>query len=177
MIEELVRRAKDGDRKAEEEIFRHLFERFRLFVTRRFGSEEAEDIASEACSIVVRKYRSVSYTEGFEAWSYGVLKNVIRNWLRKKKTHDRVVTGQSDQETENPSGSGHDHELNILFLDCLRKMLRAHHRYARVLNLIHHGFRADEISEKLHIKTNNLYVLLNRSRNVLRHCLETGTVE
>jgi RNA polymerase sigma factor (sigma-70 family) len=173
---DILERAKAGELVAENRLFDDLLARFELFAARRFGRDAAKDIAQEACITVLRKYRTETFTVGFEAWAYGVLKNTIRNYARETKTRDRVITPDPEIEREGGLDSEPEAELKLTLLDCLKRIFQTNPRYARVLNLVHQGFKAAEISERLDITPNHFYVILNRGRSLLKLCLETGRV-
>ena len=84
-MKQLLERALVGDKEAEKELFQYLFVRFKLFAKQKGrGVQDAEDIAQEACVTILEKYKSQSFTAGFEAWAYGVLRMKIGNFLQKK---------------------------------------------------------------------------------------------
>lgn len=176
-LESLLIKAKDGDKDAENEVFRVLTVRFRLFARQRIGDNEAaDDIAQKACVIVLEKYRNESFTVGFDAWAYGVLKMGIRNYYhsimqnRKKSqaTKSGPFIGSASSVTIDP-------DVEMKLLKCLEKIMTINSRYARVLNLAYQGYSADEICKKLRVSRNNYYVILNRARSLLWECLKEGT--
>lgn len=166
-----------GDKSAEDQLFQYLFVRFRFFAKRITQiDEEAEDLAQEACMTVLKKYKTVTFDEGFEAWAYGVLRMKIGNYLQSKATRNkRVVSEHIIDEMREPSPPI-DHDLRKRLIECLRKIVKVNRRYARLLNLTYQGYKTDEICAKLKLNRNNLYVTLNRGRAMLRACLETGEV-
>jgi len=177
-MKQLLERALAGDEEAEKELFQYLFVRFKLFAKRNIGGEQdAEDIAQDACITILEKYKSQSFTSSFESWAYGILRMKIGNFLQKKEV--RKCVQLSNPNVANMTGSMSnccDHDLRRRISDCARKIINSYPRYARVLNLIHQGFKINEISEKLDITPNNLYVILNRGRLILKSCLKTGGV-
>ena len=176
-LSDLVGRAKGGDPGAEEQLFAGRLRRFEAFTARRVPGEAARDVAQEACITVLKKYRAESFTVGFDAWAYGVLKNTIRNHRRGARVREAVITEGTDPGREEATGPPPpDAELRLTLLDCLRKIFRVNPRYARVINLAHQGLRTGEICGRLRVKPNHYYVLLNRSRSMLKLCLETGRV-
>ena len=177
-MENLLRQALEGDEKAEKQIFEYLFVRFRVFAKRIVRErQDAEDIAQEACITVLEKYKTQSFTTGFESWAYGVLRMKIGNHLQKKKNRrishysDAVDAGKTGYSSSNP-----DEDLHLRISDCARKIITTYPRYARVLNLIYQGFKVEEICERLETAPNNLYVILNRGRSIMKQCLETGRI-
>jgi RNA polymerase sigma factor (sigma-70 family) len=175
-LNRLLTDARKGDKKAEDQVFALLYERFRVFATHTIGATDAHDIATVACRIVLEKYRTEVFTKGFDEWSYGVLQNVIRNHLRTKGIHDKVMTSIEETKSEQGASPERDHEMKITLLDCMKRILSTNPRYAKVLTMIVQGYHAEEIAEKFNITVNNLYVVLNRSRAMLKRCLETGRV-
>jgi RNA polymerase sigma factor (sigma-70 family) len=177
-MNQLLKRALAGNEDAEKELFQHLFVRFRLFAKRKIGEvQDAEDIAQETCITVLEKYKSQSFTAGFESWVYGILRMKIGNFLQKKAVRKCVRLSKPDVIDMTGSMSNCcDHDLRRRISDCAKKIICSYPRYARVLNLIHQGFRIDEISRRLAITPNNIYVILNRGRSILKSCLKTGGV-
>jgi RNA polymerase sigma-70 factor (ECF subfamily) len=177
-MNELLKNAIAGNKAAEEEIFHRLSARFGLFARQRMGDcEAAADVAQEACVTVLEKYKTETFTSGFEAWAYGVLRRKIRNYFSRLPRREVAV---SPETFESLSGSGGttpvDSELEQDLVRCLRRMLNVNSRYARILNLTYQGYKAEEISRRLGVSRNNLYVMLNRARSLLKACLQMGKV-
>jgi RNA polymerase sigma factor (sigma-70 family) len=175
-MEQLLERAIAGDEIAEQEIFGHLLVRFVLLAKRRVRDKEgAQDIAQDACLTIHEKYKAESFEVSFEAWAYGVLRMKIGNWLRKRKVRgacetlgDCPITQQRIEKCEV------NQELKRQLLACLKKVLAANPRYARALNLVHHGYKSEEVCQKLQVTKGNFYVILSRGRSMLRACLGGG---
>ncbi len=176
-MDSLLSRARDGDSTAEKELFEYLLVRFRAFATHRMREDEAEDVAQEACLVVLRKYKTETFTTGFKAWAYGVMKMEIKSHLRTRQSRAAKLDYGSDyDQAVNGSSSEVDLDLRIRLSDCLRKIVKRNRSYARVLNLIHQGYGCDEICQKLRIRPNNFYVILSRGRQLMRVCLKRGSV-
>lgn len=173
-MDKLLARAREGDGKAEKELFEYLFVRFKALAKRRIGEGEAEDIAQEACLTVLQKYKTETFTKGFEAWAYRILRNKIGNYIQKiNKEKDFVRERELEKPKPNPRPEWYV-ELKRRLIDCLKQIMKRNRLYARVLNPIHQGYKTDEICQRLQIKPNHLYVILNRARRMLRTCLEKG---
>lgn len=176
-MDRLLARVKEGDGKAEKELFQYLFVRFKTLAKRRIGEGEAEDIAQEACLTVLQKYKTETFTKGFEAWAYGVLKMKVGNYIQGLLVKQKSLTPELEADqaprfaTLKP-----DYELKRKLVDCLKQISKRSRIYARILNFIQQGYKTDEICQRLQIKANNYYVILNRGRRMLRTCLETGTI-
>lgn len=175
-LDRLVERAKAGDKRAEEKLFDYLYVRFETFATLKVGEGASHDIAVEACEIILRKYKSTEFTKGFDAWAYGVLKNVLRNHYRSSRTMERVMVPENNPERKREFSTEPDQEQRLAVIDCLAKIIEVHPRYGRALELAMQGYRALEISEQLKVKRSHLYVMLNRGRVMLKKCLDTGEV-
>jgi RNA polymerase sigma factor (sigma-70 family) len=177
-VNHLVELARNGDGEAEEKILKNLFVRFVAIAKRRLGSkDDAEDIAQEACATVLAKYKVDLSIVNFDAWAYGVLRMKIGNHLQKKTTRQECPLLETEShDSAEALAQRHDPELGLRLNDCVRRLIVSFPRYARVLNLIHQGYKSDEICRKLKISPNNVYVILSRGRSMLRNCLETGGV-
>jgi RNA polymerase sigma factor (sigma-70 family) len=176
-VDDLIRRARDGDEKAEKELFQYLLVRFRAFASRRVGDDEADDVAQNACLAVLKKYRTETFTKGFQPWAYGVLKMEVRSYIRTRSDRASRLDYRSDTEqmVRTPSVEG-GYDLKVRLSNCLRKIVQRSRSYARVLNLIHQGFKSDEVCKRLSITPNNFYVILSRGRQMMKVCLKKGTV-
>lgn len=173
LLDRLLTRAKSGDKMAEEELFRYLSVRFLVLAKRRVGEGVAEDIAQEACFTVVEKYKTEEYPKGFTAWAYKILRNKIGNYLQNKNTLEHRP---DIEHVMNTSSVQPDCNLKRMLIRCFQQLVKRNRIYARVLNLVHQGYKTDEICEKFRITPNNLYVILNRGRFLLKSCLERGKI-
>ena len=177
-MEKLLTRARQGDKSAEEEIVRFLLVRFTYLAKRRVPGEEAEDIAHDACLTVLQKYMTEGPTGRFEPWAYGILKRKIGNYYQRREVRQTVMADEMQTDTGPKSEAAESAQLMAARLrDCLRKLVRAYPRYARVLNLVYQGYDTIEICRRLEVKPNNLYVILNRGREMLGACLDRGGFE
>jgi len=171
-LDDLLARAKTGDNEAEGQLIRHLLVRFVTFAKRKVGGKEAaEDIAQNACVTVLEKYKTVAFTESLSAWAYGVLRNKIGNYLQDKGRDALKVRWDSAGDCPSVPPS---QEVRRRLIHCFRLLVRRHQHYARVLNLVHQGYKTAEICAKVKITPNNLYVMLNRARRLLKKCMKTG---
>lgn len=172
-LDELLDKARQGDKSAEDQLLRYLRVRFVLLAKRRIGEEYAEDLAQEACVTVLQKYRDVPPAGAFEPWAYGVLRNKIGNYLQSS-----AVRRETDLRNGRMNGLvgrssvASDPVLKLRLLDCVRKIVKQYPRYARVLNLVYQGYSTTEICRRLKVSPGHCYVLLNRGRKMLSKCLE-----
>lgn len=169
----LVTMARQGDLEAEQQLFQYLRVRFEYLAKKRLlKKEDAEDIAQEACLTVIEKYKTADFHGHFNAWALKVLRNKIGNYLQGKCMRDSRAIGEIDTGT---LGSRMDGPGDVILIsdltDCLRKLIAAFPRYARALNLVHQGYTTEDVCRRLDIRPNNLYVILNRGRQILKECL------
>jgi len=164
-------KAQNGDKVAEEKIFQYLFVRFCYLAKQRVGEGAYEDIAQEACKTVLEKYRSLNGSIEFDAWANKVLRNKIGNYYQKKALDINYIIAD-EKMLEFAVASGSKPRLRMQILNCLKSIYKLNPRYHLVLKLVSEGYNTDEICEELKIKPNNLYVILNRSRSLLKDCLK-----
>jgi RNA polymerase sigma factor (sigma-70 family) len=173
-MDHLVSRARQGDKNAENEILRNLSARFHVLAKQRIKDPEtARDIAQDACLTVLQKYRSETFTKGFEPWAYGVLRMKIGNYYQMASTR-QAKNSKRDAETatEGTTFQPPDAETERRLLICLRKLLRINRLYARTLNLMYQGYKTDEICERLGTTPSAHYSNLNRARTFLKKCIQ-----
>jgi long-chain fatty acid transport protein len=171
-LDQLVAEAKTHNQMAENELFQRLLRRFEAIALRRVGERDYEDIAQEACLKVLEKYKTVDFKVGFSEWSYGVLRNVIGNYYQRAETTKKTTLTNDALEYIRFFPSARDREEHKWqLLECLKTITRLDRRYARILNLVYHGYKIDEICKKLKITPSNCYVILNRARARLKEVL------
>jgi RNA polymerase sigma-70 factor (ECF subfamily) len=171
-MDELVEKAKAGDKSAEAEIYKYLFVRFKFLAKRRMRSDDYEDLAQEACMTVLEKYKTQEFEISFTAWAYGVLRMKIGNWLQAQKR----PSGQTESLDEAYSMAADpeiDPDLKRFLIECIKIIAGSYNRYARVMVLNYQGYSSGEVCERLKISINNYYVVMNRGRAMLRDCLSS----
>ena len=178
-FQRLAGEIKNGNKKSEQTLFDLLIVRFEYLAKKRIRGEDARDIAMDACRTVIEKYETIDFDdERFEFWALKILRNKIGNYLQKKKTRDDNLGIRINHEfvalVENRESIP---ELKMTIEQCLRKILEGFPKYARVLNLVHQGYKTDEICRRMHIKPSYYYVLLQRCRAMLTRCLDEGTIQ
>lgn len=177
-MEDLILRAKQGDKNAENEIFENLLVRFRHFARQRIGDREAvEDIAQKTCLTVLEKYKTQEFSVGFEVWAYGILKMNLKGYYHQVVIErGRSAPGTPLESIKSPGSEDLDPYIELKLIKCLGKIIKINARYARVLNFAYQGYKVDEICRKLNITHNHFYVTLNRARSLLWTCLDKGEV-
>lgn len=173
-IDSLYNQCRQGDKIAENELFRHLSARFRLFAELKIRDKvDAEEVVQNAIMTVARKYPAIEFEVSFAAWAHKVLQNEILKYYRSQGYRGELfVSAEADafpQSVWSP-----DPDLKRHLMDCMRKLCEANGRYARVLNLKYQGYEATEICRKLKVTADNFYVILSRARSMLKACLDNG---
>lgn len=87
---EEVARARLGDPKAVEAIYRAVQPRLNAFLRYHgFDLATREDIAADVSEIVLSKIDTLRQLETFEAWFWAITRNQVRAWLRRKQRASR----------------------------------------------------------------------------------------
>jgi RNA polymerase sigma factor (sigma-70 family) len=171
-LDSLQKAAKAGDEQAEKNLLAILSERFLLFANHKiWNDEDSREIVQEALLTVLGTYKTIEIHTSFAAWAQRVLENRILSYYRTKKVRGKYDGGDIEDHPE-PTAVEVEPELKKRLLVCLEKVGKISRHYARVLNLHYQGFSTGEICDRLEITDNNCYVILSRSRNLLKTCLE-----
>lgn len=169
-MQQLVEKARNGDKVAEQELFRELSVRFRCFAAHRLDSENADEIAQQACITVLEKYKTETFTIGFQAWAYGVLKMTVKQFGRDRGRRADKETSLAP-EFEWPQAETPHPMLRQYLLECINWLAKSFSRYARIVNLRYQGYSTEEICHKMALKPEQYYVYVGRGRSMLRDCL------
>ncbi len=172
-LNDLFLAAAGGDQAAESKLIEMLRERFLVLAKFRMGGSDAEDIVQEACITVVQKYKTLPDHDRFLLWAHTVLRNKIGNYISGSRRRNRIFADSAGGEQVGRETN--DASIGLLeeqIVKCLKRIGRVNRRYPRILNLVHLGYNADEISRRLNLNKKHLYVLLNRGRSLLADCLE-----
>jgi len=176
-LDDLQRAVRGGDSEAEQELFQLLSERFRLLAYQKvWNAEDAKDVAQEALAAVARELRTLDVHTSFAAWAQRVFENRLLAYIKTKQTQERRMGARLDCDYELRSEEANP-RLRQRLLFCFERVARVSRRYARIVNLHYQGFSTPEICRRLGISENNCYVLLFRSRTLLKSCLEEKTAE
>lgn len=120
------------------------------------------------------KYRTETFIKSFSAWAHGVLRMKIGNYLQHKKS-----VSTREVELQDQMGGAADSaasEVRRFLIECLKQLMKEKPRYGRILNLTHQGFSTSQICEKIEMTANHYYVSLNRSRSLMKACMESKGV-
>ena len=182
---ELVRRAKDGDLKAYEEII-SLYEK-KVFSTIYYmvkNDNEIEDIAQEVFIKIYKNLGNFKEESTLYTWIYRITINVCIDEIKKRKkvvyldetidTEDGEMELQLPDESKSPSEIVEENDLKERLERCIRK-LPENQRIMIVLRDIK-GFTYMEIAEMLKMNLGTVKSKINRARASLKELLdEDGT--
>lgn len=169
----LVRRARDGDRAAFEELVRRtsrlVFARLLLDTN---SAHRAEDLLQETLLLAFRSLRGLSKPDGFRPWLLAIAHNVLiddaRRQLRQKRVAPATQTPISTLRANGPSPVevAEREELRQHVLSVLRAMPE---EYRLPLTLRYMtGADYDAISEQLGLTNGSLRGILHRGLKMLR---------
>ena len=178
-INDLYKLALDGGQEEENQLFRALAVRFRIFAAQRIrGDDDINDIVQETLMTILKNYRTTDIEVSFQAWAYKILERQIQAFQgnrARRQTRDNLLW-EKIREIDQPE------EIDIkalkdVLLKCLKKIYRSNLRFARILNMHYQGYTTGEICEALKITPANCYTILKRARSLLEYCLEKGDIE
>lgn len=178
---ELVRRAKNGDVKAFEELFSRYHKRVYSLIYRMLGDEnDASDLTQE---VFVRVYNSLGKLraeEAFFTWLRTVAVNMCRDFMRRKQPKmesldSKVQLEDGEVERDLPDQSIGPEKM-FLNADRDRAVKRAVASLAdnhRMVVVLHHleGMDVTEISKLLKTPVGTVKSRLGRARDELRRKL------
>jgi RNA polymerase sigma factor (sigma-70 family) len=173
-INELYTRAIRDEAEAQDLLFRELRDMFSLFIRQWLRDPSTrEDLVQNALMKIARSYRQVEIKSSFASWARRVLRNEIIDHYRV--TNLRQLKWAEITEEDFPVEQREpDMILKEKLRDCLKELIAANPRYARVLALHYQGYKTPEICARLQVKESYCRVLLRRARAQLAKCLNKG---
>jgi RNA polymerase sigma factor (sigma-70 family) len=97
-IDDLIPRARAGDRDAENTLFERLHARVLAHAKKKIWDQEAAlDISQETLRTVFEKYREADLARGFFPWVFTILHNKVGNYLKRRRAEvARRAAGDPD---------------------------------------------------------------------------------
>jgi RNA polymerase sigma-70 factor (ECF subfamily) len=176
---ELVRRARRGDKRAFETLFRKYYQQlFNLLYRMVQNSEEASDLTQEAFIKAFRALPSLRDETTFYPWVRQIAVNLCRNfWKRNGRLRvsslDETLTTEEGEElsreipdwTENPEQLFQHQELREQLMKAIAELSPDH----RTVILLHHleGLPVADIAKTLGISVGTVKSRLARARDQL----------
>ncbi len=131
----------------------------------------ADDLLQETFLTACEKCDSFAPGTNFKAWIYAIARFKALNAVRKSARAVRLLSPETIESLAASTNSTADESLRLRFLEhCIAK-LRSHAREAITLRY-QHAITPQEIATRLGQTANQINVLLFRSRQVLRDCIE-----
>lgn len=173
---DLYRRLRGGDQAARKQLYEQLYVSFRILARHRIADwDNAEEVVQAAMVKVTSKLDQLSEAERFSAWAHTILKHEIVDYYRTAQSRRNRETELDDSSMRQSQGPD-DGALKVKLKECLKKLNAVFGKHARILNLRYQGYSTGEICRRMSLTPNNLYVMLNRARAMLKNCLESGEI-
>ena len=108
-INELVERAKNGDKAAIDELYRAYYDQLLKFVTKQGVSEfDAQDVVSETFVEMMKHIEDLRENAYFSTWLHTIAKRKAQEHLEKASRRQRVTFDTADSEDSGLSNLGGD---------------------------------------------------------------------
>lgn len=173
---DLYRRMSGGDQAARKQLYEQLYVSFRILARHRVADwNDAEEVVQAAMVKVSSKLDQLTEAERFSAWAHAILKHEIIDHyrtVRSRRNREVELEDSSMSHSQDPD----DRQLKAKLKECLKKLNAVFGKHARILNLRYQGYSTSEICNRMQLTPNNLYVMLNRARAMLKNCLESGEI-
>ena len=181
--QELIRRAKQGDHSAFEQLLRNNQDRvFSLAFRMVNNREDAADLAQEAFLKAWQGLRTFQGESAFSTWVYRLTTNVCIDFLRKQKRRQDIepVVSLDDLEVSwaQPADHSQDPQRRLEREEMSRAVARGleqlpdHQRQVLVMRELS-GLSYQEIAEKLDLDLGTVKSRIARARLALRKILLT----
>ena len=162
---DLVRRARDGDERAFEEIVRRYRAPLIRYSARHVGRDHAEDVTQHALSRAAMHLREDPRPIHLRAWLYRVAHNAAINMRTRKDWGHEELSPDIDGVPQPPEIAAQRGEVRQVVSDLDR--LPERQRTALLLSVFE-GLGYDEIAARLDTSPNSVRALLSRARAHLR---------
>lgn len=171
-ISELIERCKNGNKKAQFELYR-MYYRAMYNVSFRIvnDSYEAEDIMQDSFLSAFTKLDSFSGTVTFGAWLKRIVINNSISALKNKNKLETVPLEKVVYKKSDDEGAKYD-AVNVKELLNMVNKLRPNYKVALTLNLIE-GYDYEEIAQIMEISYENSRTTVSRAKSKLRQLLTT----
>jgi RNA polymerase sigma-70 factor (ECF subfamily) len=189
MIDEqsLVKRAKNGDLEAYEEIIK-LYDKkvFSLIFNMIRNQDDVEDIAQEVFIKIYRNLKNFKEESSLYTWIYRITVNICIDEMKKRKQvvylDEKIQVQDGEIEIQIPDTGkpldeiAEDKEIKDRLINCINKLPEN----ARIMIALRDikEFSYQEIAEILNLNIGTVKSKINRARNMLKALLgQEGTFE
>lgn len=170
----LVRRAREGDREAFEQLVRrHLAAAHRVALSRTGNRHDADDVCQDAFIRALTRIEQCRNPERFRAWLMTIVKNTALNAV-KRESRRRNEPLEAARGYSEGVGPAEDLERRTLGKD-LRRAVEGLPEMQRKVLMMHdyEGWTHAEIGEELGIASGTSRYHLHAARKSMRAELET----
>ena len=165
----LVSRAKRGDQRAFEVLYRHNVDRVYALCVRMTGNvSEAEDCAQEAFIQAWKQLGKFRGDSAFGTWMHRIAVNAVLGRMRKSKREKSRLEVVADTQEPLPLDQN-DGELRDLS-EAIRRLPEGA-RHVFVLHAVY-GYSHDEAADMLGIANGTSKAQMHRARRLLSEALE-----
>jgi RNA polymerase sigma-70 factor (ECF subfamily) len=189
MIDEqsLVKRAKNGDLEAYEEIIK-LYDKkvFSLIFNMIRNQDDVEDIAQEVFIKIYRNLKNFKEESSLYTWIYRITVNICIDEMKKRKQvvylDEKIQVQDGEIEVQIPDTGkpleeiAEDKDIKDRLINCINKLPEN----ARIMIALRDikEFSYQEIAEILNLNIGTVKSKINRARNMLKALLgQEGTFE
>jgi RNA polymerase sigma-70 factor (ECF subfamily) len=118
-LDDLLARARGGDREAESVLFDKLHARILALAEKKvWDREAAHDIAQETLRTAFEKYRAADLSRGLYPWLFTILHHKIGNYLK----HRRVERAHAERFAADPERSERDATESMAAVELLASL-------------------------------------------------------
>lgn len=168
ILEQIIHECKGGNRKAQEQIYKHLSSSiFAVCLKYSRNYEEAQDNFQEGFLLIFDKIEHYQFKGSFEGWAKRVVINYVLQQYRKKGIFEIISENMPDQEDVEVD----DDSVSVEFLTKIIQELPD--RYRLVFNLyVIDDYSHKEIAEMLSINVGTSKSNLARAKAILKDKIE-----
>jgi RNA polymerase sigma-70 factor (ECF subfamily) len=173
VLSSLIRRGKEGDHQAMEQIYeRYRSSFFNLAYRYTYDRVAAEDLLQDIFIKIFTHLQDVQREETFVAWMYRIAVNSCYSYLRSKKSRDNHLVALSSIEGRKEEAVYDSHEASLLRpLDEAVQLLPEKLRAVFLLHDVQ-GFKHEEIAQMLGIEIGTSKSQLFKARLKIREFLK-----
>jgi RNA polymerase sigma-70 factor (ECF subfamily) len=175
-LAELIRRGKEGDPRALEEIYeRYRGPLFSLAVRHARDRAAAEDILQDAFIKVLTHLDDVQNEETFSAWVYRIALNTCYSHLRSRRSRDDRTVALSQVEGKKDEAVYDGHEASVA--GPIEEAVASLPRKLRTVFVLHdmQGFKHEEVARLLGVTVGTSKSQLFKARLKMRKFLKAKT--
>jgi len=160
----------NGDKRAFEQVFKAYHSPLVTFAHKLTGHlDEAEDAATEAFLKLFEKRSQFKTENSIKAFLYVTVRNRCLNFLKGKKTHDRIHIEIANY-LENDTWLEYQYTINAGVVELINQAIEELPTECQKIFklLFYEELKPAEIAVQLQISTNTVYVQKSRALHLLR---------